>query len=108
MSEENVVKNPYSKEEIEKAEKWHLCEYKNVSGKWYYISTCYLFDYYETMVFNAKMSTVRKNLYVGDWKEIYWERYLDEDDAVRGHKRVCDNIEEILKECLKNVPKETK
>ena len=68
-----------------------LKDYISLNDKEYYVSTTNTFDVgLETMVFESKNQTV-----VG-CKELYYSHYYTIDEAIKGHKDIIENLEELL------------
>ena len=68
-----------------------LRDYISLNGKEYYISTADTFDVgLETMVFESKDKVVV------NWKELYYRHYNTIDEAIKGHKDIIENLEELL------------
>ena len=68
-----------------------LKDYISLNNKEYYVSTTNTFDVgLETMVFESKNQTVV------NWKELYYRHYNTIDEAIKGHKDIIENLEELL------------
>ena len=68
-----------------------LRDYISLNDKEYYVSTTNTFDVgLETMVFESKNQTVV------NWKELYYRHYNTIDEAIKGHKDIIENLEELL------------
>lgn len=62
------------------------------NGKKYYVSTSWLLEYYETMVFEYNGNPDEKNGNNIDWSGICQLRTTDKETAIANHARVIDTI----------------
>ena len=59
------------------------------NNKFYYVDSTYTLDCgYETMAFDCDETG-----YITDWCGVYTGRYLTKTDMVKGHDRICNNLE---------------
>lgn len=71
----------------------HLKDYVEVEGQEYYISTTRTFDVgLETMVFKSNKRRV------SDWGQVYFNHYKNEEEAIKGHQYVLNNLDDCIKE----------
>lgn len=64
----------------------------NVEDEQYFVSTVNIVDmYYETMIFGAV------DEYVDYSNEYYCERHDTEEEALKGHNRIIENIQGYIK-----------
>ena len=70
----------------------HYMDYVVVNDTHYYVSTTDTYDRgWETMVFLCD-----ENDRVVDWMERYAHWYDDEDEAIKGHKDIVENLEKYI------------
>ena len=73
----------------------HYKDYVVKNGKHYYVSTAYMCNNWET-TWETRVFPCTKNNKVVDWrgKSINW--YVDEAEAVKGHKYIVENLEKYI------------